>query len=354
MRHRHFQPRREYRFIAALCLALALALLVGLLNVPAGHHARVALASGALTETINAPVSVSATLTGLDQTVNTSLALNVVDTVGDGASWDLTITSTQFATSGGHTLPTSAASITAVSVACVGSCLYPNNATTYPVSVPAAPTAPTAVSFFQANTNTGSGSFTITATVAVNVLANAYAGVYTSTLTANVVAGVVPTGTPTPGVTLLTINTGGSLVIPYVADADYSGGNLSTFSSTTTTTTGVSNPPPAAVYQSEHWGGNFTYTLPGFIAGAVYIVRLHFAEVYFLTNGAGKRLFNVTINGTQVLTSFDVDATAGGAEIAIAESFYVTANTSGQIVIQFVAIKDNAKISAIQVCTTSC
>jgi hypothetical protein len=50
---------------------------------------------------------------------------------------------------------------------------------------------------------------------------------------------------------------------------------------------------------------------------------------------AGQREFNVLINGTQVLTNFDVFATAGGQFSAVEKSFTTTANSSGQIMIQF-------------------
>jgi hypothetical protein len=51
--------------------------------------------------------------------------------------------------------------------------------------------------------------------------------------------------------------------------------------------------------------------------------------------GTGQREFNVLINGTQVLTNYDVYAAAGGQFMAVQKSFTTTANSSGQIVIQF-------------------
>ena len=51
------------------------------------------------------------------------------------------------------------------------------------------------------------------------------------------------------------------------------------------------------------------------------------------------------INGTRVLTNFDIFATAGGENIAIAEQFPAVANSAGNIAIQFVTVKDNAKLS---------
>ena len=51
---------------------------------------------------------------------------------------------------------------------------------------------------------------------------------------------------------------------------------------------------------------------------------------------AGQRLFNVIINGTQVLTNFDIYATAGGRDKAIQETFTTTADANGRIAIAFI------------------
>ncbi|HEY6790564.1 MAG TPA: putative Ig domain-containing protein, partial [Trebonia sp.] len=141
------------------------------------------------------------------------------------------------------------------------------------------------------------------------------------------------------------IDAGGAAAAPFVADEDFAGG---TAASTThaITTTGVTSPAPQAVYQSNRYG-NFTYTVPGLTAGASYTVRLHFAEEYWTT--AGSRTFNVLINGTQVLTNFDIFATAGGEYIAVVEPFTATASSAGAVTIQFVTVKDNAQVNGIEV-----
>jgi hypothetical protein len=90
-----------------------------------------------------------------------------------------------------YTLATTASSLTGVTAVCVGgsTCTNPTNAITYPVAVPAAGTAPTAVKFFNAAVNTGMGKFTITPTIAISLPANTFAGAYTSTITLAVVSG---------------------------------------------------------------------------------------------------------------------------------------------------------------------
>ena len=140
------------------------------------------------------------------------------------------------------------------------------------------------------------------------------------------------------------INSGGASVGTFAADQNFSGGNTYTTTSAINTSN-VTNPAPQAVYQSERYG-NFTYTFSNLLAGASYTVRLHFAEIWW--NSAGQRVFNVSINGTQVLSNFDIYATAGGNFIAIVEEFTATAS-NGQIAITFTTLKDNAKSSGIEI-----
>jgi len=138
-------------------------------------------------------------------------------------------------------------------------------------------------------------------------------------------------GTCSTGTSNVDINAGGVAVSPFVADTDYSGGSTYAVSHTISTA-GVTNPAPIAVYQDAR-EGTFTYTVPGFVAGSTHTVRLHFAELYF--SAAGQREFDVAINGTPVLTNFDIVATAGSQYKANVQQFTTTANSSGQIVISF-------------------
>ena len=136
-------------------------------------------------------------------------------------------------------------------------------------------------------------------------------------------------GTCSTGTSNVDINAGGVAVSPFVADTDYSGGSTYAVSHTISTA-GVTNPAPVAVYQDAR-EGTFTYTVPGFVAGSTHTVRLHFAELYF--SAAGQREFDVAINGTPVLTNFDIVATAGSQYKANVQQFITTANSSGKIVI---------------------
>jgi len=139
---------------------------------------------------------------------------------------------------------------------------------------------------------------------------------------------------------------GNSAVGTFVADTDFSGGAVSSGTTTAINTSKVINPAPAAVYQHGR-KSTCTYTIPGLTAGSSYTVRLDFCE--YAATAAGQRTFNVSINGTQVLTNFDIFAAAGGEFIANAQSFTATANTSGQIVIAFTTVVNNVLVAGIEV-----
>ncbi len=118
----------------------------------------------------------------------------------------------------------------------------------------------------------------------------------------------------------------------FVADTDFSGGgNGSSTTKTITLTQPGLNAAPMGVYQHQR-NGTITYTIPGMVANSQHTVLLHFSELYF--SASGKRVFNVAINGTPVLTNFDVYATVG-KYAALVEQFTATANSSGQIVITY-------------------
>ena len=141
----------------------------------------------------------------------------------------------------------------------------------------------------------------------------------------------------------ISINVGGAATGDFVADASFSGGSTYTNTATVTAPSGV----PAAIFNSERYGA-FTYTLTGYSPGSAWTVTLYFAETY--QTAAGKRSFDVSINGTKVLSAFDIYTAAGGANIGVAKSFAATANASGQIVIALAAGSvDNPKLNGISV-----
>ncbi|HZR52160.1 MAG TPA: malectin domain-containing carbohydrate-binding protein [Streptosporangiaceae bacterium] len=157
--------------------------------------------------------------------------------------------------------------------------------------------------------------------------------------------GLLSSTPPPPPPSSLQINAGGSAASPFVADEDFSGGATAAVTNAISTT-GVTSPAPQAVYQSNRYG-NFSYAVGGYTAGATETIRLHFAEEYWTT--AGSRVFNVFIDGTQVLTNFDIFAAAGGEYKAVVSQFSVTVPSGGTITLQFAAVKDNAQVNGIEI-----
>src|SRR6266699_2322035 len=142
------------------------------------------------------------------------------------------------------------------------------------------------------------------------------------------------------------INAGGGADAPFVADEDFNGSHACGGTNAAIDTSGVSNPAPQGVYQTNRCG-NFSYSIPNLTPNSSYTVRLHFAETYWTK--AGQRIFNVKLNGQQVLSNFDILATAGGANKAVVEQLSTTANANGIVIIQFITIKDNAQVNGIEV-----
>jgi beta-galactosidase len=145
------------------------------------------------------------------------------------------------------------------------------------------------------------------------------------------------------------VNSGGGAVGQFAPDSYFSGGASSSSTNTIDTST-VINPAPQAVYQTSRFG-NFSYVFPGLALSSNYLVRLHFAD-YFWTN-TGQRIFNVLINGSQVLSNFDIIAAAGAPNRANIQEFFATPDNSGQVTIQYATIKDNALSSGIEMIPNS-
>src|SRR5262249_27250189 len=108
----------------------------------------------------------------------------------------------------------------------------------------------------------------------------------------------------------------------------------------------VTDPAPTTVYQTMRYG-DFTYTVPHLKPGALYRVRLHFAELYW--KAAGRRVFNVAINNVSVLHHFDIYTASGGADTAIVKEFTAIASGDGTISLTFTTVDDNAAVNGIEI-----
>ena len=193
-------------------------------------------------------------------------------------------------------------------------------------------TAPYTLAIAYTAANNGSHGYTARAVDTANQTATS------SAVTVSVTIG----GT----LTTVSINTGGSASGTFQADQYFSGGTTYSRTATIDMSQITTNPPPAAVFNNERYGA-FTYTIPGFTAGAPCTVTLYFAEGY--VSAAGQRVFSVSINGTTALSNFDIFAAAGGRNRAIARTVNTTANASGQVAIQFIAGVQNPKLDALTV-----
>jgi hypothetical protein len=152
----------------------------------------------------------------------------------------------------------------------------------------------------------------------------------------------------------LRINAGGGQYVGegcqvWQADTYYQNG--STYSISGANIGGTNNDE---LYRSERYGGApgtppLTYAIP--VPNGTYRVRLHFAEIWHgvsNTNGAGSRVFDVSVENALVLDDFDVYAAAFGAQQAVVKEFQTTVS-DGVLNLSLSASVDNAKISAIEV-----
>ena len=85
----------------------------------------------------------------------------------------------------------------------------------------------------------------------------------------------------------------------------------------------VSGTADTALFQSERYGKTLTYQIP--LANGNYEITLDFAEMFW--NAAGKRVFDVSIQGQTVLQDFDIWALAG--QNAAVQRTFVVAVTNG-------------------------
>ena len=129
------------------------------------------------------------TLAGTDTTSTATPAITVDDETNSAAGWNLDATSTLLST-GTYDLPAAATTLTsATSALGTGGCSIATNAVTYPVTIPAGVTAPTAIKVYDAAANTGLGPETVTLHLGLAVPAKTYAGTYSSTWTLTVASG---------------------------------------------------------------------------------------------------------------------------------------------------------------------
>ena len=173
-------------------------------------------------------------------------------------------------------------------------------------------------------------------------------------LGSNVVVLKYEEGAADSGDTAVAVNAGGDAYTAadgtaFQADADFDGGEaFTTGDAGTPADPEIANTDDDELYHTERYG-NFSYDVP--VEDGEYEVTLYFAELYqgvANDGGEGDRLFDVSIEGQQVLDGYDIYAEAGGAHAAIQETFTAEV-TDGELNVAFATVEDNAKVSAIEV-----
>ena len=129
--------------------------------------------------------------------------------------------------------------------------------------------------------------------------------------------------------------------VVWAADANFTGGSLSNL------TNPIINTADDDLYITQRTTtsdtAGFSYALP--VTNGTYSVRLHFAETYWVGGanrgipGVNKRVFNVQLEGTTVLTNYDITAQVGALAADI-RTFTVMV-TDGTLNINFPAASVN-------------
>lgn len=145
-------------------------------------------------------------------------------------------------------------------------------------------------------------------------------------------------GTPPPPASALRIDAAGGPTnasggAVFAADAGFNGGfaNTDTFA--------VAGTTDDALYSTRRTG-DFSYS--NAVANGDYTLNLLFADY----KAPGQRKFNVSVEGQQKLTNFDIVA-AAGANTALVESFPVTIS-DGKLDMNFTSVVSNAALSAFE------
>jgi PKD repeat protein len=151
------------------------------------------------------------------------------------------------------------------------------------------------------------------------------------------------------------------------ATAAFTGGSASGPSqiSGLTDTTEIANTDDDALYRTELYGGDGQNAPPNLeipvSESGTYEVTLQFAEIYqgVASNDApdssgptdgtqeNDRLFDVAVEGQTVVSSYDIYSEVG--PLTATEKTYTVEVTDGTLNVDFSAVNDNAKISAIKV-----
>jgi PKD repeat protein len=129
-----------------------------------------------------------------------------------------------------------------------------------------------------------------------------------------------------------------------------SGGNTAGWSPVPRVDATVPSSTPWAVFDSERWGEqHWSFPVP---SGAQVQVRLYFANRYGGTAQPGQRVFSVGINGTTVLSSYDIVADVGNDTGTMKAFPGITAAADGNVHVDFSPQVENPLINGIEIVRT--
>ena len=143
------------------------------------------------------------------------------------------------------------------------------------------------------------------------------------------------------------INSGGGQVT--VSSGSYQADQFANGGAASSTGLPIAGTSDEAIYQSNRFGAH-TYEIPVALAGP-YDIRVHFAELHYGVNVPGTfgdRMFNVSIEGTPVLTNFDILSETSPATALIKEFDNLSVN-DGFASIALTSVVGEPKISAIEI-----
>jgi hypothetical protein len=120
----------------------------------------------------------------------------------------------------------------------------------------------------------------------------------------------------------------------------------------------VPSSTPSAIFNSERWSPTdsppMTWDFP-VPSGTQVEVRLYFANRYTGTSQPGQRVFDVSLNGTEVLAHYDIVASVGD-QTGTMQAFDITVPTTGtyasDVDLQFAHEVENPLINGIEIVKT--
>ncbi|MEQ9620377.1 malectin domain-containing carbohydrate-binding protein, partial [Coleofasciculus chthonoplastes] len=127
------------------------------------------------------------------------------------------------------------------------------------------------------------------------------------------------------------------------ADDYFTAGNTSLFN------VPIAGTVEDTLYQTERYQNTFGYEIP--VDNGTYTVNLHFAENFF--NSAEQRVFDATVEGQLLNDDLDIVYATGDKNTALITSVAGVNVSDGILNIDLAGVVDKAKISAIEILTST-